>query len=114
VPRESSSGNRVQRGAITKTGNAHLRRVLVKRRGSYQHRPNVQASAEKAEIPGPQRGAKRIAWKAQRGCTNVHHAGASRQEPQSNRDGPLARELLGFVWAIAVHTEAQFQQPRPA
>jgi transposase len=28
VSREHSSGNRVQRGAITKTGNAHLRRVL--------------------------------------------------------------------------------------
>lgn len=42
VPREYSSGNKVQRGAITKTGNAHIRRVLVESAWSYQHRPNVQ------------------------------------------------------------------------
>jgi transposase len=39
VAREHSSGNRVQRGSITKTGNAHLRRVLVE--AACQHRPNV-------------------------------------------------------------------------
>ena len=42
VPREYSSGARTQRGAITKSGNAHLRRVLVEAAWTYQHRPNVQ------------------------------------------------------------------------
>ena len=42
VPREHSSGNKTQRGAITKSGNAHLRRVLVEAAWTYQHRPNVQ------------------------------------------------------------------------
>ena len=42
VAREHSSGNRIQRGAITKTGNAHLRRVLVEAAWAYQHRPSVQ------------------------------------------------------------------------
>jgi transposase len=42
VPREHSSGSHIQRGAITKTGNAHLRRVLVEAAWTYQHRPNVQ------------------------------------------------------------------------
>ena len=41
VAREHSSGNRVQRGGITKTGNNHLRRVLVESDWAYQHRPNV-------------------------------------------------------------------------
>jgi transposase len=41
VSREHSSGNHIQRGAITKTGNAHLRRVLVEAAWAYQHRPNV-------------------------------------------------------------------------
>lgn len=42
VPRENSSGDKVQRSAITKTGNAHLLRVLVGSAWSYQHRPSAQ------------------------------------------------------------------------
>src|SRR5438270_5285695 len=41
VPREHSSGNRVQRGAITKTGNGHLRRVVGEAAWAYQQKPNV-------------------------------------------------------------------------
>ena len=37
VSREYSSGNRIQRGGITKTGNGHLRRVLVEAAWAYQH-----------------------------------------------------------------------------
>jgi transposase len=66
VAREHSSGNRVQRGSITKTGNAHLRRVLVEAAWAYQHRPNVtgfllrrqKSLALSDEV-------KQIAWKAQ-------------------------------------------------
>jgi hypothetical protein len=42
VAREHSRGNRVQRGGITKTGNGHLRRVLVEAAWAYQHRPNAK------------------------------------------------------------------------
>jgi len=77
VPREYSSGNRTQRGAITKSGNAHLRRVLVEAAWTYQHRPNVQGRVLR-------------------------------------RQKALARELLGFMWAIAVDAEAQFQQTKAA
>jgi len=41
TPSEHSSGNRIQRGPITKSGNAHLRRVLVEAAWAYQHRPDV-------------------------------------------------------------------------
>ncbi len=41
VASEHSSGNRMQRGSITKTGNAHVRRVVVESAWSHQHRPNV-------------------------------------------------------------------------
>ena len=75
VAREHSSGNRIQRGAITKTGNAHLRRVLVEAAWAYQHRPNVtgfllrrqKSLALSDEV-------KQIAWKAQaavRGVTRM-------------------------------------------
>jgi transposase len=39
VASEHSSGNRLKRGGITKTGNAHLRRVIVEAAWSYQKRP---------------------------------------------------------------------------
>ncbi len=41
VSSEFSSGNRIQRGGITKTGNAHLRRVVIEAAWAYQHRPRV-------------------------------------------------------------------------
>ena len=39
VSSEHSSGERIRRGAITKTGNAHLRRILVEAAWAYRHRP---------------------------------------------------------------------------
>jgi transposase len=39
VPSEHSSGGRRLQGAITKTGNSHLRRVLIEAAWQYRHRP---------------------------------------------------------------------------
>ena len=39
VSSEFSSGNRILRGSLTKTGNAHLRRVIIESAWAYQHRP---------------------------------------------------------------------------
>lgn len=41
VPTEHSSGPKTRRGAITKTGNSHLRRVLVESAWHYRHRPRL-------------------------------------------------------------------------
>ena len=41
VSREHSSGARIRRGAISKTGNAHLRRIVVEAAWAYRHRPAV-------------------------------------------------------------------------
>ena len=66
VPREHSSGNRTQRGAITKTGNAHLRRVLIETAWAYRHRPAVnRQAAQAAKIAGAQPG------RHSSGCTNA-------------------------------------------
>ena len=48
VASEHSSGKRTRRGGITKTGNAHLRRVVVEAAWAYRHRPAVGARASKA------------------------------------------------------------------
>lgn len=54
VPREHSSGSGVHRGAITKTGNAHLRRVLVEAAWAYRHRANPASGTLRARQPDSQ------------------------------------------------------------
>ena len=115
VSREHSSGNRIHRGAITKTGNAHLRRVLVEAAWAYQHRPNVtgyllrrqKSLALSDEV-------KQMAWKAQHRLHKRYQAFAVRGKNKNQIVTALGRELLGFVWAIALHTEAQYRQAQTA
>lgn len=110
VPREYSSGSRVQRGSITKSGNAHLRRVLVEAAWTYQHRPNIQGRVLKRQKSlALSDEAKKIAWKAQQRLHKRFTALAARGKNNNLIVTALARELLGFMWAIAVHTEAQHQ-----
>jgi transposase len=110
VPREHSSGNRVQRGAITKSGNAHLRRVLVEAAWTYRHRPNIHARLLRRQkslaLPDE---AKRIAWQAQQRLHKRFAGLAARGKNNNVIVTALARELLGFMWAIAVHTEVHAQ-----
>ena len=115
VPREYSSGNRTQRGGITKSGNAHLRRVLVESVWAYRHRPNVQGRVlrrQKALALSDE--AKQIAWKAQQRLYKRYIALTARGKTSGQAMTALARELLGFVWAIAVHTEKQIPVTMPA
>lgn len=115
VSREHSSGNRVQRGAITKTGNAHLRRVLVEAAWAYQRRPNVQGRLlRRQQSLALSEEAKQIAWKAQQRLHKRFTALAARGKNKNQIVTALARELLGFLWAIAVHTEAQFKLAKAA
>ncbi len=115
VPREYSSGNKTQRGSITKTGNAHLRRVLVESAWTYQHRPNVQGRVlRRQKSLALSDEAKRIAWKAQQRLHKRFTAMAARGKHRATIVTALARELLGFMWAIAVHTEAQFKLTKAA
>ena len=109
VSSEHSSGNRVQRGGMTKTGNAHLRRVLVEAAWAYQHKPWVGGFLLKRQHGFGQK-IRDIAWKAQwRLCTRYQKlAAGGKNKPQIVT--AIARELLGFIWAIAIETEPQPQR----
>ena len=109
VAREHSSGNRIQRGAITKTGNAHLRRVLVEAAWAYQHRPSVdRLSAAKTEVIWPSATkSNRSPGKRSTGCTSATQAISARGKNKNQIVTALGRELLGFVWAIATQVEKQ-------
>jgi len=106
TPSENSSGGRVRRGSIAKTGNGHLRRVLVEAAWAYQHRPNVtgfllrrQKNLKLSEED------KKIAWKAQQRLHKRYKTFAAKGKNKNQIVTALGRELLGFVWAIAVRNE---------
>lgn len=108
VAREHSSGNRVQRGGITKTGNSHLRRVLVEAAWAYQHRPNVTGFLlRRQKNLALSEQAKKIAWKAQQRLHKRYKLFAARGKNKNQIVTALGRELLGFVWAIAMEAEKQ-------
>jgi transposase len=109
VPREYSSGGRTQRGAITKSGNAHLRRVLVEAVWCYRYRPNVRGRVlrrQKALALSDE--VKQTAWKAQQRLHKRFVALTARGKTSGQAMTALARELLGFLWAIAVSVEKRF------
>jgi transposase len=115
VPSEHSSGNRIVRGGITKAGNAHLRRILVEASWAYQHRPNICGfllKRQKALALDPD--VKAIAWKAQCRLHKRYNQLAARGKNKPQIVTAIGRELLGFIWAIAVKTEASFQSPNAA
>jgi transposase len=106
VPSEFSSGNRIQRGGITKTGNAHLRRVIVEAAWAYQHRPWVGGVLLKRQ-QGLDPEIKEIAWKAQWRLHTRYKKLSARGKNKNQIVTAVGRELLGFIWAIAVRTEAR-------
>src|SRR5436309_6786528 len=106
VPREDSSGERVRRGAITKTGNAHLRRIVGEAAWSYRHRPTVRGELLKRQV-GLSEEVKAISWKAQHRLYSRYHRLIGKGKTKQQVVTAVARELLGFIWAIGVHVEQQ-------
>jgi len=106
VPSEHSSGERVRRGTITKTGNAHLRRILVEAAWSYRHRPNVGSELRRRQANASEE-VKEIAWKAQHRLHYRYVRLMARGKIKQQVVTAVARELAGFVWAIGVEIEKQ-------
>jgi transposase len=113
VPSEDSSGKRKQRGSITKTGNAHLRRIVVEAAWSYRHRPAIGPRLRKRQegVPEP---IKEIAWKAQVRLSKRYARLAAAGKDQRKIITAVGRELLGFIWAIGVKVETVSKQPMAA
>lgn len=112
VPREHSSGNRVRRGSITKTGNVHLRRIIGEAAWAYRHSP-ARRRGLMARLKGQSQEVQAISWKAQCRLHARYHRLAARGKPKGAVVTAIGRELLGFVWAIGVHAErAPTRQPK--
>lgn len=104
VPSESSSGQRTRRGAITKSGNAHLRRVLGEAAWAYRSRPSLGPGLKRRQKGQPEV-VKEIAWKAQNRLHRTFHRMLGRGKPSQKAVTAVARELVGFIWAIGVEIE---------
>jgi transposase len=100
VPSEHSSGARVQRGGITKSGNGRARRVLVEGAWSYRFPARVTGEIE-ARLEGLPDTVRTIAWKAQiRLCARYRRLVASGKNAKLVT-AAIAREMAAFLWAIA-------------
>jgi transposase len=111
VSSEHSTGRRVRRGGITKTGNAHLRRVAVQAAWSYRHRPTVGATL-RVRQEALSEDLKQIAWKAQHRLHQRYRKLAAKGKPKQQVITAVARELLGFIWAIGMQVERQMPAGR--
>jgi transposase len=110
VPSEHSTGHERQQGAITKMGNGYARRALVEAAHHYRaparRTPHLQKRQE-----GLPKGVTDAAWEAQR---RLHHRYKQLSGP-GRKKAPvvitaLARELSGFVWAIARQVSPRARQ----
>lgn len=100
VPSEHSSGRTRRQGGITKTGNAHVRRVLAEAAWCYRFPARKSPALQrKSEQTTPE--VQALAWKAQkRLCARYRHL-TQRGLVKGKVCTAIARELLGFIWAIA-------------
>jgi transposase len=113
VPTEDSSGKRTRRGSITKTGNAHLRRIVIEAAWSYHYRPSIGPRLRQRQegVPEP---IKEIAWKAQVRLHKRSMKLAAAGKDQRKIITAVGRELLGFIWAIGVKAESAVMQKMAA
>ena len=106
VPSEHSSGAKTRRGAITKTGNSHLRRIVGEAAWAYRHRPAIGGALRKRQ-EGLSEEVKAIAWKAQHRLHGRYRRLVAKGKIHQQVVTAVAREFLGFVWAIGVAVERE-------
>jgi Transposase IS116/IS110/IS902 family len=99
VPSEHSSGKRERRGGISKTGNSHVRRVLIEAAWTYRHAARktaiLQRRAERTPPEGP--GDRMVGAKAAMSALSKPDGARQAQEPGLYRHCARARRLyLGY------------------
>jgi len=105
VPSEHSSGPSVRRGGITKAGNPHARRLLAEAAWAYQGTARISRHLlmRQESLPKP---ICDIAWKAQLRLTSRFRKLVARGKAKPKVATAVARELTGFIWAIAQEVPA--------
>jgi transposase len=99
VPSEYSTGDKTRRYAITKTGNAHVRRIVVEAAWHYQRRP-LAGRVIKTRRKDQSQAIITIAEKCEKRLHARFHRLTSRNKKSTVAVVAVARELIGFIWAI--------------
>ena len=100
IPSEHSSGQSVKKGGITRTGNRHVRRILIESAWHYCRRPGRSlriAARRRLVTPSVLAIARKAEQRLCRRYQRLTYAGKSPHKAVT----AVARELAGFVWAIA-------------
>ncbi|MFA5633036.1 MAG: IS110 family transposase [Porticoccaceae bacterium] len=106
VPSEHSSGSTRRQGGITRTGNGHVRRVLVESAWNYRFPARKTRDIEKrAEKTSEQ--VQAIAWQAQKRLCGRYRALMQTGKQNKLVITAVARELAGFIWAIACEVQGK-------
>jgi transposase len=104
VPSEDSTGESRRQGRITRTGNGHVRRIVVESAWHYRREPRMSKAIRLRNdlVSG---GVRAIAWKAQKRLHARLNRLLGRNKPACQAVVAVARELVGFIWAIAREEE---------
>jgi transposase len=98
VPSVHASGDMARRGSITKTGNGHIRRVLVQAAWQYSRNLALGAKLRDRRDGQPER-VLTIADEARRRLTTRYRRLVARGKAKNKVVIAIARELVGFFWA---------------
>lgn len=112
VPGEYSSGPKRRQGSITKAGNSAARRMLVEVAWHYQHSPRVSPIIATRQDKLP-KAVTDIAWAAQLRLNAKFRRLVARRVMKTKAVVAVARELAGFVWAIAREVQTSGWQGVP-
>lgn len=100
TPAEHSSGASVRRGGITKAGSGLARRALIEGAWSYRMQPRVSRKL-RDRLEGLPAAVRDIAWKGQLRMCQRYRRLATAGKPKVVVTTAIAREMVGFIWAIA-------------
>jgi transposase len=100
IPSEYSSGERRRQGAITKAGNSHARRALVEGAWAYRYPAKVSRHLQ-LRLEKQPKAIQDISWKAQVRLCKRYRKLIARGKHANQVVVAIARELIGFMWAIA-------------
>lgn len=100
APGEHSSGDTIQHRGITKAGNRRVRRLLIEAAWHYRHKPSVSAALRKRREGQPTE-VIAIAERAQKRLYSRYwHLAMGKNKPKNKAVVAVARELVGFIWAV--------------
>jgi hypothetical protein len=105
VPSESSTGDQVHRGKITKAGNSRARRVLIEGAWTYRHPARMSRLLQERQADLPP-AVREIAWKAQVRLCGRYRKLMARGKRQTVVTTAIAREMAAFLWATVAKVPA--------